>query len=118
MMLTSKPIPVLRDYQKQVISDLYAKIRAGSKRILLFAPTGSGKTLLAQTLAKILHVPFAIADATAFKNGLATCKIIPKNGDGQTFNYVVINPKGKIVWQSVPNKLSAKFNIQNQYFSN
>ena len=59
-----------------------------------------------------------IADATAFKNGLATCKIIPKNGDGLTFNYVVINPKGKIVWQSVPNKLSAKFNIQNQYFSN
>ena len=32
--------------------------------ILLAGPTGSGKTLLAQTLAKILHVPFAIADAT------------------------------------------------------
>lgn len=32
--------------------------------ILLLGPTGSGKTLLAQTLAKILHVPFAIADAT------------------------------------------------------
>ena len=28
-------------------------------------PTGSGKTLLAQTLAKLLNVPFAIADATA-----------------------------------------------------
>lgn len=33
--------------------------------ILLIGPTGSGKTLLAQTLARMLHVPFAIADATA-----------------------------------------------------
>jgi ATP-dependent Clp protease ATP-binding subunit ClpX len=33
--------------------------------ILLIGPTGSGKTLLAQTLARVLHVPFAIADATS-----------------------------------------------------
>ena len=46
MVLTSVSTPILRDYQKQVISDLYAKIREGFKRILLFAPTGSGKTLI------------------------------------------------------------------------
>lgn len=33
--------------------------------ICLIGPTGSGKTLLAQTLARILNVPFAIADATS-----------------------------------------------------
>src|SRR5438105_13108864 len=39
-------------------------VELGKSNILLLAPTGCGKTLLAQTLAKILNVPFAIADAT------------------------------------------------------
>ncbi|NLA58021.1 MAG: ATP-dependent Clp protease ATP-binding subunit ClpX [Firmicutes bacterium] len=52
----------------------YKRINANAKaddvelqksNILLLGPTGCGKTLLAQTLARILHVPFAIADATS-----------------------------------------------------
>ena len=39
-------------------------VEIGKSNILLLGPTGCGKTLLAQTLAKILNVPFAIADAT------------------------------------------------------
>ncbi|RAY10697.1 ATP-dependent Clp protease ATP-binding subunit ClpX [Actinomadura craniellae] len=40
-------------------------VELSKSNILLLGPTGSGKTLLAQTLAKLLNVPFAIADATA-----------------------------------------------------
>ncbi|MGB6453494.1 MAG: ATP-dependent Clp protease ATP-binding subunit ClpX, partial [Streptosporangiaceae bacterium] len=40
-------------------------VELAKSNILLLGPTGSGKTLLAQTLARLLNVPFAIADATA-----------------------------------------------------
>lgn len=66
-----------QDEAKKVLSvavyNHYKRIKAGSdlgvdlqkSNILMLGPTGCGKTLLAQTLAKILNVPFAIADATA-----------------------------------------------------
>jgi ATP-dependent Clp protease ATP-binding subunit ClpX len=41
------------------------EVELSKSNILLLGPTGSGKTLLAQTLARLLNVPFAIADATA-----------------------------------------------------
>jgi len=44
--------------------DEYHDVELQKSNILLAGPTGSGKTLLAQTLARILNVPFAIADAT------------------------------------------------------
>src|SRR5437870_1802360 len=46
-------------------SDEEDEVELQKSNILLLGPTGCGKTLLAQTLAKILNVPFAIADATA-----------------------------------------------------
>ena len=66
-----------QDYAKRVLSvavhnhykrlshiDKAADVELNKSNILLLGPTGSGKTLLAQTLARTLDVPFAIADAT------------------------------------------------------
>lgn len=47
------------------LDDSDTEVELGKSNILLIGPTGSGKTLLAQTLARVLDVPFAIADATS-----------------------------------------------------
>ncbi len=52
------------NHYKRVELDNDSDIELQKSNILLVGPTGSGKTLLAQTLAKLLNVPFAIADAT------------------------------------------------------
>ncbi|HFD32996.1 MAG TPA: ATP-dependent Clp protease ATP-binding subunit ClpX [Gammaproteobacteria bacterium] len=58
------------NHYKRVKSNLKSKnskddIELSKSNILLVGPTGSGKTLLAETLAKVLNVPFTIADATS-----------------------------------------------------
>ncbi|MBQ5430793.1 MAG: ATP-dependent Clp protease ATP-binding subunit ClpX [Lachnospiraceae bacterium] len=52
------------NHYKRVLSGKKADVELQKSNVLMLGPTGSGKTLLAQTLARVLGVPFAIADAT------------------------------------------------------
>lgn len=92
-----------QDEAKKVLSvavyNHYKRIMAGSdlgvdlqkSNILMLGPTGCGKTLLAQTLAKILNVPFAIADATALTEagyvGGRCRKHPPESDSGSRWRY-------------------------------
>jgi ATP-dependent Clp protease ATP-binding subunit ClpX len=59
-------VAVYNHYKRiQVGSQAEGDVELAKSNILLLGPTGCGKTLLAQTLARMLNVPFAIADATA-----------------------------------------------------
>ena len=53
------------NHYKRILSEKDFEVELQKSNIIMVGPTGSGKTYLAQTLAKLLNVPFAIADATA-----------------------------------------------------
>lgn len=52
------------NHYKKILAEAELDVELQKSNILMLGPTGSGKTYLAQTLARILNVPFAIADAT------------------------------------------------------
>src|SRR3954464_6813969 len=58
-------VAVYNHYKRVRMGQEEGDVELQKSNILLLGPTGCGKTLLAQTLARILNVPFAIADATA-----------------------------------------------------
>ncbi|MFZ7277833.1 ATP-dependent protease ATP-binding subunit ClpX [Avibacterium endocarditidis] len=57
-------VAVYNHYKRQQVGYKSDDVELGKSNILLIGPTGSGKTLLAETLARTLNVPFAMADAT------------------------------------------------------
>ena len=57
-------VAVYNHYKRIACDEIIDDVEIQKSNILLLGPTGCGKTLLAQTLARILNVPFAIADAT------------------------------------------------------
>ncbi|MEW6026601.1 MAG: ATP-dependent Clp protease ATP-binding subunit ClpX, partial [Planctomycetota bacterium] len=62
---TKKVVSVaVNHHYKRILNPVHKDVELEKSNILLIGPTGCGKTLIAQTLAKILDVPFAIGDAT------------------------------------------------------
>jgi ATP-dependent Clp protease ATP-binding subunit ClpX len=91
-------------------------VELSKSNILLIGPTGSGKTLLAQTLARILNVPFALADATALTEAgyvgedveNILLKLLHAADNGESLQATVKNAERGIIYIDEIDKIARK----------
>ena len=93
-----------------------ADVELQKSNILLIGPTGSGKTLLAQTLARILNVPFAMADATSLTEAgyvgedveNILLKLLQASDTGESIQATIKNAQRGIIYIDEIDKISRK----------